>query len=123
MKIFRLFDRTQYGSSEWRTWVALVSDSIFRLGGLIRIYDAQATIDFASVSAQSEAEVEVACLGVKVDTSKPPRVLISGPHVTGMYFYGYVSDTNKVKVVAVNFSSGAIDASSAVYGITVLMYS
>lgn len=103
---------------------ALTLSSSVSVGGgtaVLKILSATATLDFPSISAQSNQDLTVTVTGAAVGDA----VFIGLPSapLAGVVFMGYVSATNTVTVRAMNYTGSSKDPSSATYRVTVFNYS
>ena len=83
-----------------------------------RVLRATATLDFPSISAQSQQELTVTVTGAAV--GDPAMVAPPAAPNASLVYWAYVSATNTVTVRAVNPTAGAIDPASASFTVMVL---
>lgn len=77
------------------------------------------TLNFPSVSAQSQQSLTVTVTGAR-STGTPLVLVQPAADVSGVIFTGAVTADNTVTVYAKNYTAGAIDPASQTYRITVL---
>ena len=106
----------------WRQWFELVYKAISNLGGLTRIFESSATLDFPSVAAHGVEKLTLTVTGAKVNALSVPRVLVSSTPVDGIIYDGYVSADDVVTIRACNYTAGAIDPASELFFVSVFVY-
>lgn len=91
------------------------------LGGALNILSATATLDFASISANSNASLTMTVTGAKVGDA----VFVGLPSAfnADLIAVGFVSATNTVTIRVHNTSSGSVDPASGTFRATVFNYS
>ena len=97
-----------------------IRKGLLALGPVIRTLTATSTLNFPSISAQTQSELTVAVDGAQVGDAVSigsPSGLESGLSVTG-----YVSSLGVVTVRVVNSTSGAVNPASATWRVVVQGY-
>ena len=106
----------------WRQWFEMVYKAVLNLGGLTRIFESSATLDFPSVAAHGVQKLTLTVTGVRVNAASVPRVLVSSIPIDGIIYDGYVSADDVVTIRACNYTAGAIDPASDLFFVSVLVY-
>lgn len=85
---------------------------------ITKALSASATIDFTSISAASQASVEVSVPGASVGD----EVILALPAApaSGLVFNAFVSSANNVTIRASNITGSPVDPASATYGFIVI---
>lgn len=99
----------------------VVSQNGFAVGTgstVTKLISTSATIDFTSISAASQASVEVSVPGASVGD----EVIMGLPAspASGVVFNAFVSSANNVTVRASNITASPVDPGSATYNLIVL---
>lgn len=102
---------------------ALICSSSISIGGgtaILKILTATATLDFPSITSQSNQDLTISVTGAKVGDAV--ALALPAAPLAGVAFMGYVSAADTVTIRAMNYSSSAKDPVSATYRATVYNY-
>jgi len=106
-----------------KTTGAIATPVSLSVGGgtaVLKVLSATATLDFASISAQTGADLTVTVTGAKVGDSV--AIGLPAAPLAGVAFMGFVSATDTVTVRAMNYTGSSKDPASATYRVTVYNY-
>ncbi len=109
-------------SGNWLQWFELVFKAILSLGGLNKVVEASATLDFPNIAAAGVQTLTLTVTGARVNATNIPRVIVSTTPINGVIFDGYVSADDEVTIRAMNYTAGGINPASQLYCVTVFMY-
>jgi hypothetical protein len=103
-------------STRWSaTGASLGGGALFK-----KLLSATATLDFASIAANSSGTLTITVTGAA--TGDSVAIGLPASPTAGIVFVGYVSSANTVTITAFNVTAGAIDPASASYRATVYQF-
>jgi hypothetical protein len=85
---------------------------------ITKVLSASASLDFASISAASQASLTITVTGAAVG-DEVIMALPSGP-AAGLVFNAFVSATDTVTIRASNITASPVDPAAATYGVIVI---